>query len=210
MTRPYNSAVRAENAARNRARVIEVATRLFSDQGWVTTTMADVAKAADLTRQTLYQQFPNKLALLDGCIDIALSDGRSVPVWDLPDYRLMGSGAPDERLAAAARWLCGAHQRSAVIQHVLDQAAVTDGEAAARLREREHNRRDEVRWALGLVTGTAPDDRLVDEVWLLASRRQWLILVVDRAWTPAEWTDWFIAHTRAALTRSQPWRFPRS
>ncbi|HQV19475.1 MAG TPA: TetR/AcrR family transcriptional regulator, partial [Gordonia sp. (in: high G+C Gram-positive bacteria)] len=98
----------------------------------------------------------------------------------------------------------------AVIQHVLDQAAVTDGEAAARLREREHNRRDEVRWALGLVTGTAPDDRLVDEVWLLASRRQWLILVVDRAWTPAEWTDWFIAHTRAALTRSQPWRFPRS
>lgn len=66
MTRPYNSAVRAENAARNRARVIEVATRLFSDQGWVTTTMADVAKAADLTRQTLYQQFPNKLALLDG------------------------------------------------------------------------------------------------------------------------------------------------
>ena len=111
----------------------------------------------------------------------------------------MATGTTDERITAAARWLRAAHERSATIQNVLDQAAAMDSDAAERLQVREQNRHDEVRWALRLVLGTPPPDTVVDEAWLIASRRQWLTLVADRGWSPSAWVDWFCAHLRVTL-----------
>ncbi|AZG47749.1 HTH-type transcriptional regulator TtgR [Gordonia insulae] len=202
--RAYNSELRAQRARESRAVVLAAAIEMFCGRGWVATTMADVASAAGVSRQTVYQQFPNKLALLDACIDHALTGGEGGPVRELPDYRRMGLGDVDERLAAGARWLCAAHERSAAIQHVLDEAAVTDTTAAQRLRVREQNRWDEVCWAVGLILGTRPDDDLVTAIWVLAARRNWLTLVGDRGWSPAQWTDWFVAHARADLASASP------
>lgn len=164
---------------------------MFVDEGWMATTMARVATASGLTRQTVYQQFDSKLALLDACIDTALSDGRSVPVRDMPEYRQMALGDRQIRLTAGAQWLRDAHLRSAAIQNVLDQAAVTDPDAAARLVIRENNRWSEVQWAASLILGHAPADDVVDALWALASRRMWLMLVRDRGWTPDQWRRWF-------------------
>ncbi|MGC4963497.1 TetR/AcrR family transcriptional regulator [Gordonia sp. DT218] len=200
MARTYNSELRARRALENRGRALAAATEMFCGRGWVSTTMADVASAAGVTRQTVYQQFPNKLALLDACIDHALSAGEGIPVRELAEYRAMGNGRPDERLAAGARWLCAAHIRSAAIQNVLDDAAVTDPAAAQRLRVREANRWDEVQWALTVITGERPDDVIVDAVWLLAARRNWLRLIGERGWTPGQWTEWFIDHARVDLS----------
>ncbi|GAC66788.1 TetR/AcrR family transcriptional regulator [Gordonia soli] len=157
MPRTYNSPVRAERARENRARIVAAADGLFREQGWVPTTMADVATAAGLTRQTVYQQFAGKLPLLDACIDAALTSGVGGAVRDLPDYRLMGVGDRPHRVAAGARWLRAAHERSAEIQNVLDQAAVTDPEAALLLSAREQRRWEEVRWAVGLILGVGGD-----------------------------------------------------
>lgn len=172
---------------------------MFVDEGWVATTMARVAETSGLTRQTVYQQFDSKLALLDACIDTALSDGRSVPVRDTPEYRQMSLGDRETRVATGARWLCDAHVRSAEIQNVLDQAAVTDPEAATRLVERENTRWAEVQWAASLILGRDPDDETVDALWTLTSRRVWLMLVRDRGWSPDQWRRWFEAQTRALL-----------
>ena len=199
MARAYSSQLRADRARANRALVVTTATELFCTDGWVPTTMSAVATAAGLTRQTVYQQFDGKLALLDACIDNALSAGRGVRVRELPEYRAMADGAFDRRLAAGAHWLRGAHERSAVIQHVLDQAAVTDSEAAERLRQREANRWDEIRFAVGLVLGTEPADRLVDSIWSLAARSVWLRLVGDRGWSGSEWEAWFVAQARTSM-----------
>ena len=76
VARTYSSPLRAERAQQNRTLVRSVATSMFCENGWAATTVADVANAAGLTRQTVYQQFPTKLALLDACIDIALSAGQ--------------------------------------------------------------------------------------------------------------------------------------
>ncbi|WAC55486.1 TetR/AcrR family transcriptional regulator [Gordonia sp. SL306] len=200
MARTYNSELRARRALENRDRVLAVATEMFCGRGWVSTTMADVATDAGVTRQTVYQQFPNKLALLDACIDHALTAGEGIPVRELAEYRAMGNGPPEERLAAGARWLCAAHVRSAAIQNVLDEAAVTDPAAAQRLQVREANRWDEVQWALTVITGARPADAIVDAVWLLAARRNWLRLIAERGWTPGEWTEWFIGHARIDLS----------
>lgn len=164
---------------------------MFVDEGWVATTMARVATASGLTRQTVYQQFESKLALLDACIDTALSDGRSVPVRGMPEYQRMGLGDKHARIAAGTQWLSDAHLRSAEIQNVLDQAAVTDPDAAARLVARENTRWSEVQWALSLILGHDPEDEVVDALWTLASRQLWLMLVRDRGWTPDQWRRWF-------------------
>ncbi|MEH3155991.1 MAG: TetR family transcriptional regulator [Gordonia paraffinivorans] len=200
MAREYSSALRAERAEATRRRVVTSATDMFCDRGWSATTMAEVAVAASVARQTLYQQFANKLELLDACIDLALTAGEGGAVRALADYRTMGDGGLDVRIAAGSAWLRGAHERSARIQNVLDQAAVTDEEAARRLRVREQNRWDEVRHALSLILGSDPDAATVDTVWAMASRRMYLMLVEGRGWTPTQWEMWFAAHVRTALT----------
>lgn len=199
MSRPYSSELRTARAQANRRTVVDTAQRMFIDEGWTATTMAKVAEASGLTRQTVYQQFDSKLSLLDACIDNALSDGRAIPVRDMPEYRQMGVGDTRIRIDAGARWLCSAHERSAVIQNVLDQAAVTDVEAAARLAVRENTRWAEVRWATSLILGSEPADDVVDGMWTLTSRRIWLMLVRDRGWTADRWRQWFTVQAGAIV-----------
>lgn len=200
MAREYTSAVREHRVAANRDAVLAAATGMFTERGWVATTMADVATSANLTRQTVYQQFDGKLALLDACIVRALAGSGGAPVRDQPGYRAMADGDRAARIRAAAHWLRAAHERSAAIQSVLDQAAVTDGTAADRLAERERTRWAEVANAAGLILGEHPADEVVDALWVLASRRWWLLLVGERGWPPERWERWFEQGTVAALT----------
>jgi AcrR family transcriptional regulator len=199
VAREYSSVLRAERAEATRRRVVAAATDMFCESGWSATTMAGVATAAGVTRQTVYQQFAGKLELLDACIDLALTDGAADAVRALDGFRAMGTGSLAARIDAGSAWLRGAHERSARIQNVLDQAAVTDDEAAARLREREQNRWDEVRHAVSLILGDAPADDLVDAVWVLASRRNYLMLVDGRGWSPTRWQEWFADQARGAI-----------
>ncbi|ORM31834.1 TetR/AcrR family transcriptional regulator [Williamsia sp. 1135] len=200
MSRPYSSELRTARARANRRTVVDTAQRMFVDEGWTATTMAKVAEASGLTRQTVYQQFDSKLSLLDACIDNALSDGKAMPVRDMPGYQQMGVGDRRIRINAGARWLCSAHERSAEIQNVLDQAAVTDVAAAARLADRENTRWAEVHWATSLILGSEPADEVVDGMWTLTSRRIWLMLVRDRGWTADRWRRWLAVQTEAILT----------
>lgn len=197
MTREYRSDVRERRASANRGAVLAAATRMFVANGWTGTTMASVADAAGLTRQTVYQQFQGKLELLDACIVAGLTGPGDVAIRDQPGYRAMMRGDLATRVSAAARWLRRAHERGAAIQDVLDQAAVTDEDAAARLARREAARWAEVAHASTLLTGARPPDDVIDSMWTLASRRCWLLLVRDRGWDGDRWERWF---TSMALT----------
>ncbi|WP_055474773.1 TetR/AcrR family transcriptional regulator [Gordonia sp. HS-NH1] len=201
MVRPYSSELRTERARENRALVLATATAMFCEDGWVATTMSGVATRAGLTRPTVYRQFDNKLDLLDACIVAALRHDEGVPVRDGADYQAMGEGNRPRRIRAAASWLRDAHLRSAAIQHVLDEAAVTDDDAATLRDEREQTRWNEVRFALSLILGRPADDETVDSMWMLSSRTLWLRLVRERGWSPDRWEEWFVVHTTATLDR---------
>jgi AcrR family transcriptional regulator len=204
VARKYSSEVRTAQAQRTTEHVLGAAHDLFVVDGWVATTMAAVADRAGVSRQTVYMLFESKLTLLDRCIDQRLrGDHDEMPVRAQPSYQRMGQGDQRQRVAASASWLRAAHERSASIQRVLDEAAVTDRLAAVRLAERERRRWDEVRWAASLVLDTdAPDPTLVDELWTLASRDVWLKLVTGRGWTPQRWERWFAAIVLATVNRA--------
>jgi AcrR family transcriptional regulator len=203
VTRRYESSVRAERAGENRGRLVSAAQGLFLRQGWTVTTMTQVAAEAGLARPTVYLHFKTKLELLIACIDASLSD---IPVRDRADYQAMGEGTMPERAATAARWLRRAYERSAAIQQVLDDAAVTTPDAGPVQTRMEQRRHDEFANACRLVLGGIPPGALVDEVWALGSRAMWFKLA-ERGWSPDDWEAWFarvVLDAIRAATLSDP------
>lgn len=196
MPRRYELSVRAERAGENRGRLVSAAHALFLRQGWTATTMTQVAAAAGLARPTVYLHFDTKVDLLIACIDSSLSE---IAVRDRVDYQAMGEGTLDARAAIAARWLRRAYERSALIQRVLDAAAVSAPEAASAQTRLEQRRHDEFGNACRLVLGGhVPSNALVDEVWALGSRAMWFKLA-ERGWSPDDWEAWFARVVTDAL-----------
>jgi AcrR family transcriptional regulator len=66
--RPYRSAVRAEQAQRTRARILEAARALFLERGFSATTIAGVAHAAGVAPETVYATYRSKAGLLEAVV----------------------------------------------------------------------------------------------------------------------------------------------
>ncbi|WP_113699879.1 TetR/AcrR family transcriptional regulator [Nonomuraea lactucae] len=55
-------------AEQKRTAIIEAATRLFMDSGYDGTSLAKIAEEADVSKATLFKQFPTKAALFDAIV----------------------------------------------------------------------------------------------------------------------------------------------
>jgi AcrR family transcriptional regulator len=53
--------------------VIAAATRLFSERGWASTTLAAIAAEAGTAIETIYSGFASKMGLLLAAIDVAIA-----------------------------------------------------------------------------------------------------------------------------------------
>jgi AcrR family transcriptional regulator len=62
---PYQLKQRAQSVAHTRQRCIEAARRVIAERGLHRLTLSEVARAADVSRPTVYQQFGSKLSLID-------------------------------------------------------------------------------------------------------------------------------------------------
>jgi AcrR family transcriptional regulator len=62
---PYQLKRRAQSVAHTRQRCIEAARRVIAERGLHRLTLSEVARAAGVSRPTVYQQFGSKLSLID-------------------------------------------------------------------------------------------------------------------------------------------------
>jgi len=89
--RSYVSPVRADAAAEKRNRVIEAAARLLREEHGITAfSLEAVAKAAGVTRLTVYNQFGSRRGLLEAVFDDIAQRGRIMRLgeaWAAPDPR---------------------------------------------------------------------------------------------------------------------------
>ncbi len=87
-TRRYSSAVRDEQAARTRSRILDAAAELFLRDGYGRTTMKGIADRAGVARDTVHAVFGSKARVLTSLIDVRLvPDGSVANITDRSDVQ---------------------------------------------------------------------------------------------------------------------------
>ncbi len=127
----YDSPLRRRQAAETRTHVVDAARRLFAGKGFPATTIADVAREAGVSPQTVYGSFGGKPGLVAALADLIDEDS------DVPALvrRLMASEDPGEVLDLAVRIPRSVVESSGDLIVALAGAAPTDEAAAAALAE---------------------------------------------------------------------------
>ena len=123
-----------------RVRIIEAACELLASGGFGAFTIDTVARAADVSRMTVYNQFGSKAGLLESIFDWVAERG---------DVRRLGEAAghpdPDEGLALFVRACCALWASNRAVQRRLVGLATIDPDFEAALSGREARRAGPVR-----------------------------------------------------------------
>lgn len=88
--RRYSTTLRAEQTALTRRRILDAASGLFVERGYLGTTLAGIAEAGGVSVQTVYNVVGGKSALLKAVYDVTLAgDDEPVPMAQRPAFRAM-------------------------------------------------------------------------------------------------------------------------
>jgi AcrR family transcriptional regulator len=96
--RRYELKARAESQRRTRERIVQATMELHKEVGPAKTTVAEIARRADVQRLTVYNHFPEDIELFDAC------QAHWMRLHPLPDLSpALGLPDPTERVRAALR-----------------------------------------------------------------------------------------------------------
>jgi AcrR family transcriptional regulator len=196
--RPYDNSARQAQSEATRDRILGAARELLTEQGYRATTIAAIARAADVHVDTIYALVGRKPAVLRALIERAIS-GRGGPV--APEDRDYVKAMKAEQDAAAklaiyARAVTRIQTRLAPLLLALRDAASTEPEAKPVWDEindrRAANMRELVRdlGPKGTLRRGVTVDEAADVIWLTAGAETFLQLTVDRGWSLAAYERW--------------------
>ncbi|WP_320536195.1 helix-turn-helix domain-containing protein [Pseudarthrobacter sp. IC2-21] len=133
--------LRAKRVARTEAQLIEAASVLFCDQGYVATTLAQIAERAGVAARTVYVRFGTKAALFRRVIDQALvADAEPVDVAHRPRVRdAMTAATLAERIEALADVSAGIAERAGALFEVAAQSEGLEPELAEAAQAGRHS-----------------------------------------------------------------------
>src|SRR6195256_1705254 len=153
-TRPYTSSVRTAAAAAKRDRVIEAAARSMREDASIATFSLDaVAKAAGVTRLTVYHQFGSRRGLLEAVFDDIAQRGGLTEIAGA-----MAMADPRAALDRLVEVFCAFWSRDPAVGR-LHEAMATDPEFAQALLERNERRRKTFTALVRCVAGQAAPPR---------------------------------------------------
>ena len=205
--RRYQSALRREQAAATRTRIVRAAAELFAAQGYTQTSIEQIAARAGVARPTVYTGFTGKTDLLKEALDLLLAgDDAPVPVSDRPWFQeLLDQGDPRRLLELEARNDRMINERIAPLHEALRNAAATD-DAIARLHATIKQHRytgarvvAEALAALGPFRDDLDLDAATDVLWLLKDPALYTALVGDRGWSADRYQAWLARTMQASL-----------
>jgi AcrR family transcriptional regulator len=142
--RSYDASRRQARAQQARERVIDVAHDLFLSQGYGRTTIADIARGADVSVETVYSAFGNKAALLRKVWFVRFrGDDQDVRLLHRPEIQEM-LAEPDliVRLRRHAVVITPIFGRFVPLLRTLDAAAASEPSAADMVAEFDSLRLD--------------------------------------------------------------------
>jgi AcrR family transcriptional regulator len=205
--RPYDAVGRQAQSAGTRQRIIDAARALILERGYRATTIAAIAAAADVNADTVYALVGRKPMLLRELIEQAVS-GTDRPVVAEEREYVKAIGAERDavtKLALYARAMREIHARLAPLLLALRDASSTEPDAKAVWDEisdrRAANMRKfvgEIRDVGGLRAGLSIGEA-ADTVWVTNSPEVYVLLTVERGWSPARYERWLAESWRRLL-----------
>ena len=172
--RDYHSDLRAAQALQTRRAIVAAASELFTAEGYGTTTVDAVAKAAGVSRKTVFTAVGGKLDLLKTALDWAVAgDDRPVALADRSVIRgLLDETDPKRLITGWVHVLVDIDSRVGSLMRALEVAANVDAEAQTLVDDSQRQRlagaRTVVRRlvALGALKPGLRRDQAVDVAWL--------------------------------------------
>jgi len=196
--RPYESPRRRAQADATRRDILEAAQRLFETNGYAATTMAEIAKEADVALKTVYLAFQTKSGLLRTLWNLLLrGDESDRPVGERRWYLdVLEEKDPERQLRLNAGNSVSGKRRISAILEVIRSAASVDTDVTAlwqRIQTEYHANQRAIIERLherGHLNSALDIERATDILWTLNHPNNWQLLVVQRGWTPEQYEQW--------------------
>jgi len=209
-TRRYDSPRRRAQAESTRRDVLASAERLFEQQGYPATTMAQIAEDAGVALKTVYLAFEAKSGVLRSLWNLLLrGDEDDRPVAERDWYRaVLEESDPERRLRLNARNSVAGKRRLSRILEVIRGAAPADPQIAAlweRIQTEYHANQRAIVELLAARGDLRPDldvDTATDILWAINHPNTWQLLVGQRGWTAERYEQWTADAACAQLLRS--------
>jgi AcrR family transcriptional regulator len=194
--RQYDSSRRREQARQTRRGVIRAAHDLFVHQGYGRTTIADIARAAGVSPETIYATFKNKATLLHRVWDVTIGgDDEDVVFHERPEImRMRAEPNLARRFTMHARMATATARRMVPFVLAVQGAAGTEPAAAELLAEMGRQRYVGmgVMAAEAAATGqlAVSEQECRDVVWAMTDGMLWHQLVNGQGWSDERFAEW--------------------
>ena len=203
--RSYSSALRDEQAARTRVRIVQAADELFREKGFAKATMKDIAERAGVARDTVHAVFGTKVALIPAMVDLRLVPDESVAnVAESPEGQaVMNETDPVRQLDLFADFITKLNAALRPVFEVLRSAAPSEPAVADTLAALERNRMGTMRLYVGWFAARGPLRVSVDEaattLFAIVSPDVGRLLCDELGWSREQHTAWVADMLKRAL-----------
>jgi len=186
---------RARKAQATHERIVQAATRLFLQRGYVQTTIDAIAEHADVAVETVYARFRNKPNLMIAVKDAAVTEGGHVPLDRRPELDALAAERDQrQQLRIAAELSRGMLERVSPAYQTLRDAAAADDTLREHLEADIARRRKFQRTIVELISATGPLrqdlDQAADTYSALANPDLYLLLTHHHGWSANQYQAW--------------------
>jgi len=194
--RKYSSAVRDEQAARTRTRILDAASELFVDRGYARTTMSELAQRAGVARDTVHAVFGSKARVLTALIDRHLVPDESVAnATQTPEAQAVKNELDRRRqIELFADWIAQLSTRLRPTFEILRTASAVEPEMAGVFAEMDRyrmvNMQTYAKWFAARGKLRVGTKRAGEIIWTLASPDVARMLCDELGWTEAQHARW--------------------
>ena len=212
VNRRYDSPLRRDQARTTQRAIVEAASRLFHERGYVATSIDAIAAAAGVSRATVFTSVGGKRALLRRAYEIAVrGDEDPTPLGQRARARAVLADADPHRLLRSYAAACvEIHPRIAPVYDTLRAAARADPEIGQLWETVAGERRfgagrvanavaDLVALRAGLTRKTAGDI-----LWVLTDPSHYTMLVEQSGWSPTRFRRWLAKAMQTELLGDAP------
>jgi AcrR family transcriptional regulator len=204
-SRSYSSAVRDEQAARTRVRIVRAADELFRERGYAKATIKDIAERADVARDTVHAVFGTKAALIPAIIDLRLVPDESVRnVADTPEGQaVMNETDPARQIELFAEFITKLNVVLRPVWSVLRSTAASEPAVAETLAMLEKNRRRQMRlyakWFAARGPLRSSTEEAATTIFAIVSPDVGRLLCDELGWSRRKHADWVADTLKRAL-----------